>query len=186
MGELRLAFAGALLASRRGDRDRAHALLAEAEARPVDPLHRWFLDRATAESHLALGEWAGAAEVAERALARDATALWQARFVMLGTAADVELALDARARRELVDPDATAARLRGRIDAARVAAVTGQGTEEAPDSAAHLAHAAIRTGWRRHACARPKPPLRAERPHEPPRRCARHISSPPTSLPKSC
>jgi DNA-binding CsgD family transcriptional regulator/tetratricopeptide (TPR) repeat protein len=142
LGELRLAFAGALLAARRGDRDRAHALLAEAEARPVDPLHRWFLDRATAESHLALGEWAEAAEVAERALARDATALWQARFVMLGTAADVELALDARARRELVDPDAIAARLRGRIDAARVAAVTGQGTEEAPDSAAHLAHAA--------------------------------------------
>ena len=65
--------------------------------------------------------------VAERALAGDATALWQARFVMYGTVAEVELALDARARREPVDPDATAARLRGRIDAARVAAVSRPG-----------------------------------------------------------
>ena len=142
LGELRLAMAGAILASRRGDRDRAHALLAEAEARPVDPLHRWFLDRAAAESRLALGEWAEAAGLAERALSGAPTALWEARFVMYGTVAEVELALDARARREPLDPDATAARLRGRIDAARDAARAGQGTEAAPDSAAHLAHAA--------------------------------------------
>ena len=142
LGEMRLALAGAVLASRRGDRDRAHALLAQAEAGPVDPFHRWFLDRAAAEVHLALGEWAEAAAVAERALTRDATALWQARFVMYGTVAEVELALDARARREPFDPDATAARLRGRIDAARDAAKAGQGAEEASDTAAHLAHAA--------------------------------------------
>ena len=142
LGELRLAIAGAILASRRGDRDRAHALLAEAEARPVDPLHRWFLDRAAAESRLALGEWAEAAGLAERALSGAPTALWEARFVMYGTVAEVELALDARARREPLDPDATAARLRERIAAARDAAKAGQGTEEAPDSAAHLAHAA--------------------------------------------
>ena len=61
---------------------------------------------------------------------------------MYGTVAEVELALDARARREPFDPDATAARLRGRIDAARDAAKAGQGAEEASDSAAHLAHAA--------------------------------------------
>ena len=61
---------------------------------------------------------------------------------MYGTVAEVELALDARARREPFDPDATAARLRGRIDAARDAAKAGQGAEEAPDCAAHLAHAA--------------------------------------------
>ena len=41
-----------------------------------------------------------------------ATALWQARFVMYGVVAEVELALDARARREPFDADATAARLR--------------------------------------------------------------------------
>jgi DNA-binding CsgD family transcriptional regulator len=142
LGEMRLALAGAMLASRRGDRALAHALLARAEAGPVDPFHRWFLDRAAAEMHLALGEWAEAAAVAERALTRDATALWQARFVMYGTVAEVELALDARARREPFDSDATAARLRGRIDAARDAAKVGQGAEEAPDSAGHLAHAA--------------------------------------------
>ena len=61
---------------------------------------------------------------------------------MYGTVAEVELALDARARREPFDPDAIAARVRGRIDAARDAAKAGQGTEEAPDSAAHLTHAA--------------------------------------------
>ena len=142
LGEMRLALAGAMLASRRGDRDRAHALLAQAKAGPVDPFHRWFLDRAAAEMHLALHEWAEAAAVAEQALSGVAIALWQARFVMYGTVAEVELALDARARREPFDPDATAARLRARIDAARDAAKAGQGTQEASDCAAHLAHAA--------------------------------------------
>jgi len=142
LGELRLALARSLLASRRGDHDRAHAQLAEAETRPVDPFHRWFVDRAAAETHLALGEWAEAAAVAERALAREATALWQARFVMCGAVAEVELALDARARREEVDADATAARVRKRIDAARDAANAGHGSEVALDSTAHLAHAA--------------------------------------------
>jgi DNA-binding CsgD family transcriptional regulator len=141
LGAMRLALAGALLASRRGDRDRAHALLAQAEASPVDPFHRWFLDRTAAEVHLALHEWAEAAAVAERALSGVAVALWQARFVMYGTVAEVELALDARARREPFDPDATAARLRGRIDVARDAAKAGQGAEESSDCAAHLAHA---------------------------------------------
>jgi DNA-binding CsgD family transcriptional regulator len=142
LGEMRLALAGAMLASRRGDRDRAHVLLAQAEAGPVDPFHRRFLDRTAAEVHLALGEWAEAAAVAERALSGAAIALWQARFVMYGTVAEVELALDARARREPFHPAAMATRLRGRIDAARDAAKAGQGTEEASDCAAHLAHAA--------------------------------------------
>jgi DNA-binding NarL/FixJ family response regulator len=142
LGEMRLAIARAMLASRRGDRDGAHGLLAQAEAGPVDPFHRWFVDRAAAEVHLALSEWDEAAAVTNRALAGDAVALWQARFVMHGTVAEVELALDARARRESFDPDATAARLRGRIDAARDAAKAGQGIEEASDCAAHLAHAA--------------------------------------------
>jgi DNA-binding NarL/FixJ family response regulator/tetratricopeptide (TPR) repeat protein len=142
LGEMRLALAGALLASRRGDRDRAHVLLAQAEAGPVDPFHRWFFDRVAAEVRLGLSEWDEAAAVAARALSGDAVALRQSRFVMYGTIAEVELALDARARRDSFDPDATAARLRERIDAARDAAKAGQGIEEAPDSASHLAHAA--------------------------------------------
>jgi DNA-binding CsgD family transcriptional regulator len=142
LGEMRLALAGAMLASRLGDRDRAHALLAEAEAGPVDPFHRWFLDRVAAEARIALSEWGEAAAIADRSLARDAVALWQARFVLYATVAEVELALDARARRESFDVDATAARLRRRIDGARNAAKAGQEIEEAPDCAAHLAHAA--------------------------------------------
>jgi DNA-binding NarL/FixJ family response regulator len=142
LGEIRLALAGAMLASRRGDRDRAHTLLAQAEAGPVDPFHRWFLDRAAAEVHLALREWGEAAAVAERALSRGAVAVWQARFVMYRTVAEVELALDARARREPLDADAIAARLVGGINTARNAADAGQGTEEASEAAAQLAHAA--------------------------------------------
>jgi DNA-binding CsgD family transcriptional regulator len=142
LGEMRLALAGAMLASRQGDGDRAHALLAQAEAGPVDPFHRSFLDRAAAEVHLGLQDWAEAAAVSARALARLPTALWRARFVMHGAVAEVELALDARARREPSDFDTTATRLREQIDAARDATKAGQGTEEASDPAAHLAHAA--------------------------------------------
>jgi DNA-binding NarL/FixJ family response regulator len=141
LGEIRLALVGAVLAAGRGEGDSARALLAEAEALPVDPFHRWFLDRAAAEVSLALRDWAEAATIAERALARGATALWQARFVTYGAAAEVELALDARARREPFDVDATAARLRRRIDEARVAADAHRGEAQALDIAAHLAHA---------------------------------------------
>ena len=141
LGEIRLALAGALLASRHGDGIGAHTLLAQAESGPVDPFHRWFVDRTAAEVHLALGEWAEAAGVAERAMSGAALALWQARFVMYGTVAEVELALDARARREPVDVDGIAARLRERLDVASDAGRAGQGVEEASDCAAHLAHA---------------------------------------------
>jgi len=61
---------------------------------------------------------------------------------MYGTIAEVELAMDARARRESFDADVTAARLRARIDIARDAAEAGQGIEESSDCAAHFAHAA--------------------------------------------
>ena len=141
LGELRLALAGAVLASGRGEGDRARALLAQAEGRPVDPFHRRFFDRASAEVALALGEWAAAAAVAERVLTDGASALWQARFVMYGVVAEVELTLDARARREPADAEATAARLRARIDAAHDASEAHRGAAEALDSSAHLAHA---------------------------------------------
>ena len=196
---------------RRGDGDRAHALLAEAEARPVDPFHRWFLDRAAAEvasRTRRLGRAAAAAD--ERALTRGATALWQARFVMFGIAAEVELALDARARREPFDPDATAARLRGRIDAARRRGRTGQGTESRHSTAPRTSPTPPPTltrladsdpeAWAEAArrWARPRRSVlagdgsrprgrsrgRAERPHEQPRRCERRTSSPPSSAPR--
>ena len=61
VGMIRLARSGAMLAARRGDRDRALTLLAEAEPQPVDPFHRSFLDEAAADVHLIFGEWAEAA-----------------------------------------------------------------------------------------------------------------------------
>jgi DNA-binding CsgD family transcriptional regulator len=142
LGEVRLALAGALLASARGEGDRARALLAEAQAGPVDPFHKWFVDQAAAEVCLALDDWAEAAAIAERALANGPTALWQARFVMYGIVAEVELALDARARREPFDADLIAARLRARLEDARNAAAPREGAEWALDPSAHLAHAA--------------------------------------------
>ncbi|MEO5843053.1 MAG: AAA family ATPase [Acidimicrobiales bacterium] len=143
VGGIRLAFVGALIAARRGDRDRAHALLTQAHALPVDPFHRQFLDQATADVHLTFGEWAQAAAITERALddGPDA-ALWQARFVMLDSVAQVELALDARARRETVDTDAIVPRLRARVDGIRKAAIANNDGLEAADTAAHLADAA--------------------------------------------
>jgi DNA-binding CsgD family transcriptional regulator len=141
LGEVRLALAGAVLASARGEGDRARALLAQAEAGPVDPFHKWFVDQAVGEVCLALGDWAEAAAIAARALASGPTALWQARFVMYGIVAEVELALDARARRESFDADVTAARLRARIEGARNAAEPQEG-DGALDTSAHLAYAA--------------------------------------------
>lgn len=142
LGEIRLALAGAMLASHRGEGAGARALLAQAGARPIDPFHQWFFDRAAAEVALALGDWTEAAAVAERALERGATSLWEARFVLYSAIAKVELALDARARNEPFDVDVTATRLRGRFEGARDAAEAGAGADEARDTAAHLAHAA--------------------------------------------
>jgi DNA-binding NarL/FixJ family response regulator/tetratricopeptide (TPR) repeat protein len=142
LGEIRLGIAGALLAAGRGEGDRARALLAQAEVRPIDPFHRWFVDRAVAEVSLSLGDWAKAAAVADGALAREVTALWQARFVMYSAVAEVELALDARARLEPIDLDVIAARLRERLDAAHDAVKRGRNGDEALDITAHLAHAA--------------------------------------------
>ena len=141
LGGVRLTLAGALLASRRGEGERAAALLAQAAALPIDPFHQWFLDRTTAEVHLDLGEWHAVASLAERVLTPATPALWRARFVMYGAVAEVEDALDARAQREPLDVDATTARLRERIDHARAAARAGHEPAMALDSAAHLAHA---------------------------------------------
>ena len=66
VGMIRLARSGAMLAARRGDRAGALRLLAEAEAQPVDPFHRSFLDEAAADVHLIFGEWAETASIAQR------------------------------------------------------------------------------------------------------------------------
>ena len=144
VGMIRLARSGALLAARRGDRDRAMTLLAQAEAQPVDAFHRSFLDEAAADVHLIFGEWGEAASTLGRSRSHGPghVALWQARFVMYHVIARVELVLDATARREPVDGEATMARLRGEVAEARRAASEGRGEVESADIAAHLAHAA--------------------------------------------
>ena len=140
VGILRVARAGAMLAARRGDDDRATALLADATARPTDGFHQAFLYTAAADVHLALGRWADAVAAAEHGWETHprAATLWSARFAMLSVAAAVEQALDALAAGEPVDVDATVNRLRQRIDDVR--AQDSSGTV-ARDIVAHLAHA---------------------------------------------
>ncbi len=143
VGLLRLARVNALLAARRGETERALAELAIIDALPLDGWHVTVRDSTTAEVHLALGNWAEAAQAAERGwAAMGATSvLWAARFAMFATVAEVEQTLDQRARREPVDVDAVIARLQQRLDTVRSFA---EGVAGGPqrDTAAHLAHAA--------------------------------------------
>jgi DNA-binding NarL/FixJ family response regulator len=70
------------------------------------------------------------------------TLLWSARFAMLSVAAAVEQALDARARQEPVDVQATITQLRERLDRVREVAGARAGGRLAVDIAAQLAHGA--------------------------------------------
>jgi DNA-binding CsgD family transcriptional regulator len=142
VGLLRLARSGAMLAARRGETDRALGLLAEAHAQPVDGWHQAVLHATAADIHLALGNWAEAAESAERGWDSTATTsvLWAARFAMFSVTATVENTLDQSARREAVDLPEIKARLRRRIDAAQAFAARSSNSPQL-DTAAHLAHA---------------------------------------------
>ena len=126
VGLLRVARAGAMLAARRGETDRAIRLLAEAETQPVDGWHQSVRDAAVADVHLALGNWDEAALAAERGWESTSTTsvLWAARFAMLSVVATVEQALDERARRQPIDLPGTISRLQERIDAVRTLAAT--------------------------------------------------------------
>ena len=131
-----------MLAARRGDTDQALNELAEAHAQPLDGWHQTVLDATDADVHRALGNWAEAADAAERGWesASTTSALWAARFAMLSVAATVERTLDERARLEPIDLNLTIARLQARIDAARSFAELGSRSLQR-DAAAHLAHA---------------------------------------------
>ncbi len=139
---LRRARAEAMLAARRGETDRALGAVAEAHALPIDGWHRTVLYATTADVHLALGNWSEAADAAGQGWdsTASASALWAARFAMLGVAATVERTLDQRARRQPVDLPETITHLEERIDAARsFAGLSPHGPQR--DAAAHLAHA---------------------------------------------
>ena len=141
VGAIRLARSRALLTARLGDSAAADAHLADAEAQAVDPFHRALLDAAAAEVHLLGRDWHRAAADAERGWLANAPAgaLWSARFAMYSVIAAVELCLDARARQQDDDADATIERCEARIrDAAASQPVD---TPVGVDAAAHLAHA---------------------------------------------
>ena len=143
LGVLRVACAGARLAARRGERARARTFLATAHAQPCDGMHQSFLDVVTADVSLVLGEWSDAAAAAERGWSSTpvTTVLWSARFAMLSAGAAVELALDARARRDAIDIDTTITQLRKQLLEVRHAAAARTQKRVAADAAAHLAHA---------------------------------------------
>jgi DNA-binding CsgD family transcriptional regulator/tetratricopeptide (TPR) repeat protein len=148
VGRLRVALAGALVAARGGLTDRAHALLAEADAQPGDELHRTFTEAATAEVHLILGEWDEALLAADRGWqAQDVgTLLWSARFAMFTACAAVEVALDQVARREDPDPATLLAGPRRHVEAVRREAAARPGATRGLDTAARLAHAEASLG----------------------------------------
>ncbi len=143
VGLLRLARAGAMLAARRGETDRALSQLAEAHAQPVDGWHQSVLDATAADVQLALGNWDEAAQAADRGWesTRMTSVLWASRFAMFSVAATVEQTLDERACRQPIDEAETISRLELRIDAARSIAEQARKSPRR-DTAAHLAHAA--------------------------------------------
>ena len=145
VGRIRLARSGAMLAARRGDRERATSLLANAEQEPVDPFHRTFLDDAAADVHIVLGDWAEAAAIAGRVLSGDVSGvrLWRTRFLLVEVIARVELALDARARLEVLDEAAVVRRLGDAVAAEQEA---GGGSADITARLAHAAAALTRLG----------------------------------------
>ena len=143
VGVIRVARAGAMLAARRGDAERATRFLADAAARPTDGFHQTILDAGIADVHLALGNWAEAAAAAERGWETGprAATLWTARFAMFSVAAAVEQTLDALASAQPVDVEQIVSRLRQRIDDVDAEAARNHVAGLAKDSVAHLVHA---------------------------------------------
>ena len=110
-----------MLAARRGDTDRALTQLAEARSQPVDGWHQSVLDATWPMSTLRSGAGSEAAVAAEHGWESTCTtsALWAARFAMLGVAATVERrSTSARVASPSTSPH-TIAHLQERIDAAR-------------------------------------------------------------------
>ena len=121
VGEIRLAVAGAKLAARTGDTERARRLLADAGGHELDGWHHTYVIAGHADVELVAGDWERAATAAEHGLASSAGSLllWRARFTNLLVEAEVERALDRAAAREPVDLGATAASLSDKVAAVR-------------------------------------------------------------------
>ena len=120
-GRTRVLVTAALLAARRGDGSRARALLDDADDRTIDAFHAPLLSAGMAECHVALGEWGRAADAAAAGWSSTVGRRpWAAvRFALWSAWAEVERALDDRARRMEIDLSAVAARARDRLALAR-------------------------------------------------------------------
>ena len=120
---IRLALAGAALASRTGDHGRARTLVDAAASTPSDPWHEAFVLAGQADAAVHAGDIASALAIVGTAMDSACTrdARWPARFALLAAAAYVEDVLDARARREPLDENAIIDDIRSRIDGARSA-----------------------------------------------------------------
>lgn len=110
----------ALLASRRGDHDRARELLESMRRRPVDPWHEAVVDITTAEVEFAAGRWDAAATAARVSLdvPQGREPRWPVISAALWTMATVEATLDRRAAREDVRLTAVVSSLRAELAAA--------------------------------------------------------------------
>jgi DNA-binding CsgD family transcriptional regulator len=137
VGAVRVARIAGILAARRGEADRARALVAWAEAQSTDAFHRAVGRFGAAETHLVLGDWAAAGAASRRALDGLAgeSPLWQARFAHLAVDAAVEAALDARAT------GASSGMAPPEVQDVLAALVPLASMSGAPDIAAHVAHA---------------------------------------------
>lgn len=142
VGEIRLAIAAAKLAARTGDTERARALLADATKLDVDSWHNTYLIAGVADVELVAGDWARAAEAAERGMSSSAGSLllWRARFTTLLVQAEVERALDRAAAKEPIDLAATAAALTAQVKAIRDI-VVGLDSSQLDEVLAYLLHA---------------------------------------------
>jgi DNA-binding NarL/FixJ family response regulator len=134
----RILAARTLLTARRGEAGIAQELIDVLLATPVGAYHQALAWATCAESHLALGNWAGAHRAAETLAAMKTSPISPAKLAMLTVTATVEMALDNRARGNPMDAAATARRLTRSIPAPRRVTVTTPGTSL---EAAHLAHA---------------------------------------------
>jgi DNA-binding NarL/FixJ family response regulator len=121
-----LGSAGAQLAARRGESERAAEIAAEISSIPMDAWHEPVVQEPLAEVQLDAHEWNQAIATAEKVLNPEGRGVrWPARFGELLVTATVERTLDAVARQEEVDPGAVAAELRRRLDELRTSPVAG-------------------------------------------------------------
>ena len=138
---MRLALAHAALSiRRRGDLEEARRWLQEAGDAPTDPWHQAYLQTSAAEVHLIARQFDESLRWSLEGLHGADDRRAPARFAMLSVVAEVELALDGRARQQDLDVDELLDSLMARIEDARARCTLPDGSLTA-GAAAQLLHA---------------------------------------------